>query len=154
MSKEQRVLEHLLFLLFLLFIQFCCCYLFWVLLFSLSLSCFFLFSLYLFLTTKSRKRKPRKRRKKSVVQKEDSAKERTKEQIKVSLECSHTLTLARTHKWNNQISRLTEAVWGSLPLISLRWSVWFVDKISFNSFSDSEKKITSPPPLLPTFTRK
>lgn len=41
---------------------------------------------------------------------------------------------------NNQISRLTEAVRGSLPLISLRWSVWFVDKILFNSFSDLEKK--------------
>lgn len=36
----------------------------------------------------------------------------------------------RSIEWNNQILRLTEAVWGSLPLISLRWSVWFVDKIS------------------------
>lgn len=41
---------------------------------------------------------------------------------------------------NNQISRLTEAVRGSLPLISLRWSVWFVDKILFNSFSDLERE--------------
>lgn len=41
---------------------------------------------------------------------------------------------------NNQISRLTEAVRGSLPLISLRWSVWFVDKILLNSFSDFVKK--------------
>lgn len=56
-------------------------------------------------------------------------KNETKEQIKVSLEWSHA------HKWNNQISRLTEAVWGSLPLISLRWSVWFVDKISLSQFN-------------------